>query len=87
MLREHSMRPGGRPYQRDCETPNVPKIFTNSRKTTSEREQQKYQLTAVKLREKKLLKSVHKGHAADPVFGTYNITPFSTLDTLNTQNR
>ena len=27
--------------------------------------------------EKNITKGIHKGHIADPAFGTYNITPFS----------
>jgi hypothetical protein len=31
--------------------------------------------------ERKLRKAVHKGHAADPVFGIYSVTPYLTWDT------
>ena len=52
-----------------------PLTFTNLRKTTLEKEELYYQSTAVKWR-RILPKAVHKGHAAGPVFGTYNITPY-----------
>jgi hypothetical protein len=50
--------------------PNAPRIFTNLRRNTSEREERYYQLTAVKWRT--LPKVSHKSPAADPLFGTYN---------------
>jgi hypothetical protein len=45
------------------------------RKTTSEREEEYYHLTLVPWK-RTSSKAGHKGHIADPAFGTYNITSF-----------